>query len=246
MSNFDFIPKRAFILAAGFGTRLRPYTEHVPKPMVEVAGQSLIYRTLDLLRAARVLEVVVNAHYLADVLRDHMDAYCAQHKEMTIHVIEEDEILDTGGGIVNALPYFQDEPFYVIAGDNLWEEGDVPALLRLAQHWDGRQMDILTLMEPIKDMVLTKGVGDYVFTDETHVKRSQDKSGTHMWTNIRLNHPRIYAGYEAKPFSFLPIMDKAEEAGRLHALEHDGAWHHISTPDDLNRVDSYFKTRDVS
>lgn len=245
MNNLNFMPKRAFILAAGFGTRLRPHTEHVPKPMVEVAGRSLIYRTLDLLRAARVLEVVVNAHYLADVLRDHMKAYCAQHTEMTVHVVYEEEILDTGGGIVNALPYFQDEPFYVIAGDNLWEEGDVPALLRLAQHWDGHAMDILTLMEPIESMVLTQGVGDYEFKDGSQVCRSHDKSGTHMWTNIRLNHSRIYAGYEVEPFSFLPIMDKAEKAGRLHALEHDGAWHHISTPEDLTRVDAHFKGRDT-
>lgn len=244
-NNLKFMPKRAFILAAGFGTRLRPHTEHVPKPMVEVAGRSLIYRTLDLLRAARVLEVVVNAHYLADVLRDHMNAYSAQHKEMTIHVVYEDDILDTGGGIVNALPYFQDEPFYVIAGDNLWEEGDVPALLRLAQYWDGHAMDILTLMEPIDRMILTQGVGDYEFKDGTQVRRRHDKFGTHMWTNIRLNHPRIYAGHKAEPFSFLPIMDKAEKDGRLHALEHDGAWHHISTPEDLASVDAHFKRRDV-
>lgn len=239
--KMKFMPRRAFILAAGFGKRLRPYTGTVPKPMVCVAGRSLIFRTLDLLRAVGVFEVVVNAHYLADVLKTHLDDYSAQHNEMIIHFVHEEKILDTGGAIVNTLHYFHGEPFYVIAGDNLWEDGDVSALLRLAQHWDDSRMDILTLMEPIQRMILTKGVGDYNFTDTLHVARSHNRTGTHMWTNIRLNHPRIYDGYSAEPFSFLNLLDRAEEMGRLCALEHKGAWHHISTPEDLESVDTHFR-----
>lgn len=232
---------KAFILAAGFGTRLRPYTNTVPKPMVEIAGRSLIYRTLDKLRAANIDYVVVNTHYLPDVISQHLDEYVAQHKDIEIHISYEKEVLDTGGGIVHALRHFDDEPFYVIAGDNLWEDGDVSALTRLAQNWDDGAMDVLTLMQPVTNMVLTKGVGDYKFIDNMQVERSLDKSGTHMWTNIRLNHPRIFKEHKAAAFSFLPLMDSAQEQQRLYALEHDGEWHHISTPNDLETVDAFYK-----
>lgn len=235
------IPKRAFILAAGFGTRMRPYTDHAPKPMVEVAGRSLIWRSLDKLREVGVCEVVVNLHYLADVLETHLKAYMMEHLEMTIHFSFEPEILETGGGVKNALHYFKGEPFYVIAGDALWSDGAVPALERLARHWDAETMDIITLMQPVDQMRLTSGVGDYDLLDNGLVRRSTDKSGAYMWTNIRLNSPRLYRDIDGHDFSFLQIMDACEAQGRFHALEHDGDWHHISTPKDLENVDAHFK-----
>ncbi len=238
-------PYKAFILAAGFGTRLRPYTDDKPKPMVEVNGRSLIYRTLDKLRAAKISEVVVNAHYKADILVQHLNNYAAQHDSMVIHISVEDEILDTGGGVKNALHYFGDDPFYVIAGDNLWEDGKIPALERLAKNWNSNEMDILTLMQPLENMELTGGVGDYDLLENGLVLRSHDKSGAYMWSNIRLNHPRIYKDIKDKGFSFLDIMDKCEANKRFYALIHDGDWHHISTPKDLERVDKYYKKSEV-
>jgi MurNAc alpha-1-phosphate uridylyltransferase len=233
MGSDLFIPKKAFILAAGFGTRMRPLTDHIPKPMVEVAGRSLIYHILDKLAAAGVQEVMVNMHYLAPVLQKHLEAYPQQ--KLKIHTSFEPEILDTGGGIVNVLPFFEGKPFYVIAGDAFWMEGSVPALTRLAQQWDGDKMDIITLMQPLNRMVLTSGAGDYDLLLGGHVKRSLNKMGSAMWTNIRLNHPRIY---REKPsaFSFLEIMDACEGQGRFYAMEHGGDWHHISTPKDLEAV----------
>ncbi len=241
----DLITNKAFILAAGFGTRLRPYTDHVPKPMVQVNGRSLIYRTLDKLRSVGINDVVVNAHYLPDVLKQHLDVYCAQHDDMSITFIHEKDILDTGGGIVNALPHFKGAPFYVIAGDNLWTDADVSALKRLSDAWDDQTMDILTLMMPIDRMVLTHGVGDYDILPDGRVKRSPSKDGDAMWTNIRLNHPRIYDNAPEGAFSFLQIMDAVQEAGRFYALHHDGDWHHISTPADLEAVDKVFREQDA-
>ena len=233
-------PNKAFILAAGFGTRLRPYTDHCPKPMVEVAGRSLIWRTLDRLHDAGVEEVVVNTHYMADLLAQHMDDYMRDHQGMRVHVSYEEDILDTGGGINNALQYFDDGlPFYVIAGDALWEDGALSALDVLAQRWDGEKMDILTLMQPLSRM--TGGVGDFDLLEDGRVRRSKGKSGAYMWTNIRLNTPEIYREAADTAFSVLPIMDACEESGRFYALEHVGDWHHISTPKDLERVDEHFR-----
>lgn len=231
-----FVPQKAFILAAGFGTRMRPLTDHIPKPMVEIAGRSLIYRILDKLTAAGVREVIVNTHYHADVLQRHLEVYPQQN--FKIHISHEPQILETGGGVVKALPFFGQEPFYVIAGDAFWTDGKVPALVRLAQHWDERRMDILTLMEPLSRMKLTQGVGDYDLLPDGHVRRSKDKTGQMMWTNIRINHPRLYTGAPSGAFSFLPLMDEAEQRGRFFALEHDGLWHHISTPADRDAVEA--------
>ena len=242
-------PQKAFILGAGFGTRLRPYTNERPKPMVEINGQSIITRIMDKLIAVGVKDAYVNTHYLADVLADHLISYEKQH-DIAIHLSHETNILDTGGGIKNILPEFRDGPFYVIAGDSLWTDGDMPALTQLANHWDGSKMDILTLMQPLKRMVLTKGIGDYTFKDEYHVKRSLDKSGTHMWTNIRINDPALFENYELetqknKSFSVLPLLDACEKKGRFYALEHDADWHHISTAEDLESVDATFKKDDL-
>lgn len=233
-------PYKAFILAAGLGTRLRPYTNARPKPMVEVAGRSLITRTLDKLLATGVHDVTVNLHYLADVLRDHLEHY-RRGKDLILHYSHEPTLQGTGGGIRKTIEHFGNAPFYVIAGDALW--GDAPgenALLELARCWDNKTMDILTLLQPLENMALTGGTGDYDMKNGRPV-RSIDKSGAYMWTNIRLNHPRIFDGFPEGDFSFLPLMDAAEKTGRLHALVHKGAWHHISTPGDLERVEAAFR-----
>jgi MurNAc alpha-1-phosphate uridylyltransferase len=229
-----FKPKKAFILAAGLGTRMRPLTDSIPKPMVEVGGRSLIYHTLDKLDAAGVREVMVNMHYKPEILQAHLDNYPQQ--KLKIHTSFEPEILDTGGGIVKVLPFFGDQPFFVIAGDAFWTEGKLPAFEQLTQQWDDVRMDILTLMQPLTRMTLTQGAGDYDVLPDGRVQRSLDKNGHSMWTNIRLNHPRIYRNCPQGPFSFLKIMDETQSKGRFFAMEHSGDWHHISTPQDLTAV----------
>lgn len=235
------IPEKAFILAAGFGSRLRPYTDHCPKPMVKVGGRSLIYRTLDHLRDAGVKDVVVNMHYMAHVLRDHLDQYNddAQAK-ISFSYSYEDPILDTGGGVKAKIDHFGDQPFFVIAGDGLWRDTGENAFQILAREWDDSRMDILTFMQPIDQMILTKGAGDYDVFPDGHVVRSLNKTGRYMWTNIRLNHPRIYKDSGEGAFSFLPLMDKAQQEKRLYGLLQPGEWHHISTPSDLERADKEF------
>lgn len=230
-------PDHAFILAAGFGTRLRPYTDSMPKPMVEVGGVPMIDRALDALIAAGVTHVTVNTHYLADVLGAHLK----KRSKPFITLSHEPTLLDTGGGVKKALATLGDKPFYVLAGDSVWTDGvSGNSLLRLAKNWNPDTMDILTLMQPLDRMVLTHGVGDYDVLLDGRCVRSKDKSGKYMWTNIRLNTPAIYRDAPAGAFSFLSLLDRAEAQGRLRTLIHDGDWHHISTPADLERVNKSF------
>lgn len=223
--------RKAFILGAGLGTRMRPLTDHIPKPMVEVGGQSLIHRALEQLKAQGITDITINTHYKAEALQAHVTG---------VHWSHEDVLLNTGGGIKKALPHFGGEDFFVIAGDSCWVDGpDQSALQRLEAHWKPDRMDMLLLLEPVDRMVLTEGVGDYDFVGEKGfgpIRRSQSQTGSHMFTSLRINASRIFDNTTEGAFSYLELMDRAESLGRLYGLEHDGLWHHLSTPQDVARV----------
>lgn len=232
------MPDKAFLLAAGKGTRLRPYTDTMPKPMVPVGGISIIKRTLQKLALANVQNVVINSHHLAEILEEHLKDYTAPN----IIWSREDELLETGGGAKKALPHFGGKPFYMINGDALWTEGaDAPALTKLGKAWNDDTMDLLLLLQPVNGMTLTNGIGDYQLNKDGTAKRSIEKKGTHMFAGIRIVHPRLFEGSPDGAFSFLQLMDKAERTGRLYAVEHSGQWHHISTPEELARVDEAYR-----
>ena len=230
-------PEKAFILAAGYGTRMKPLTDTRPKPMVEIQRKPLLDYILEHLLEAEVREVVVNAHHHGDQIVDWAGSR-AERFGLPIHVAEEPELLETGGGVKAALPYFEGEPFYVIAGDAFWVNApEENVFMTLAERWRPQDMDILMSLQAVQGMSLTRGVGDYDFVEGGRVVRSMDKSGSHMFTNIRINHPRVFEGTPDGAFSFLECMDGAQEAGRLFGCEHQGDWHHISTPEDLAAVD---------
>ncbi|MGB4108209.1 MAG: nucleotidyltransferase family protein [Alphaproteobacteria bacterium] len=228
-------PDKAFILAAGLGTRMRPLTDRVPKPLLKAGGHTLLDRSLDGLEQAGVRDAVINSHHMAQQITDHLK----DRDRPRITISHESELLDTGGGIKNALQHFSGEPFFVLAGDGLWTDAPgTPALPALAAAWDPASMDILVLLQPVSSMKLTKGVGDYDIRTGGRAVRSHTQTGTHMFTSMRINHPRIFDAAPQGPFSYLTLLDKAESAGRLFALEHKGDWHHLSTPSDLDAVNA--------
>lgn len=229
----------AFVLAAGLGTRLRPYTDRMPKPMVPLSGKPLLGHIFDHLKRAGVKKIVVNTHHMPEHIRD----YIATRDDLIFSESFEEELLETGGGIRKVLHKFGENPFYIINGDAFWTEGDVPALTRLAETFDPEKMDLLLLMQPVDKMTLTEGVGDYTLTPEGRPVRLPEKGGTHMFAGVRIVHPRLFAGTQPGKFSFLPLMDKAEAEGRLFAIEHAGEWHHISTPKDLETVEAHLRER---
>ncbi len=228
------IPNKAFILAAGHGTRLRPLTNDKPKPMVEVYGKPMIDHALDALEHIGVKECVINTHYKADILKNHLQ----NRTKPTITISHETDLLDTGGGINNAIAHFKD-PFYILSGDSVWEDSPHENTLQLLpKTWDPERMDILMLLQPVNTMHLTKGVGDYTLDSDGRATRSLDKSGDMMFTSIRINAPHIFNNAPQTPFSYLEIMDQAQTTARLFGVVHKGAWHHISTPDDLSNVEA--------
>ena len=231
------IPNKAFILAAGFGTRMRPLTNDMPKPMVKVGDKAMIDLALDKLAATGVERCVVNTHYKAEILQEHLKSR-AQPQVIISH---ETEILETGGGLKNAIHHF-DAPYYILSGDSVWEDAQGEnALKTLAESWNPETMDILMLLQPVETMALTEGVGDYNLDEDGHATRSPDKTGAYMFTSIRINAPHIFESAPNGPFNYRDLMDEAQEKGRLYGIVHNGTWHHISTPEDLEKVNKAYE-----
>lgn len=228
-------PFNAFILAAGYGTRMMPYTKDMPKPMMRVGGVPLIDHTLAHLRAAGVKKVAINLHYKGAVLKGHL-AGC---KDPALMFSEEPYVLETGLGIKRALHLMEEKPFFAINGDALWTDGPInPALQRLEEAFDPETMDILLLLQPLDKMVLTKGTGDYHLQPDGRIVRAKAQEGAYAFTGVRITKPEVFKDTPDEPFSFLACMDAAEKQGRLFGLVHDGEWHHLSTPEDLDRVNA--------
>ncbi len=226
------VPRRAMVLAAGLGLRMRPLTETRPKPLIEVAGRSLLDRVLDHLEAAGIGDIVVNAHYLAGQIEAHVAARTAGRATMPVSV--EAERLETGGGVAKALPLLGDEPFFVVNGDVLWQDGPRPTLTSLAGAWDGTAMDALLLLHPTATAFGYDGAGDFVITADGRLSRPAGGAGAPcLFAGIQILSPTLWTGLPAPPFSLNWIYDRAAARGRLFGLVHEGSWFHVGTPEDL-------------
>ncbi|HKM69651.1 MAG TPA: nucleotidyltransferase family protein [Stellaceae bacterium] len=222
-------PRSAMVLAAGLGTRLRPVTEALPKPLVEINGRALIDHAIDRLASTGVERVVVNIHYKAAMMAAHL----AGRERPRIELSEEAELLDTGGGVAQALPLLG-ESFFVVNGDVFWLDSKDSALLRLARTFDPAETDAVLLLQRTVTAVGYEGSGDY-FLDAlgTPRRRREREVAPYLFAGIQLLHRRLFDKVAGRIFSLVPLFDRAEEAGRLRAIVHDGEWYHVGTPEGL-------------
>ncbi|MCG8543513.1 MAG: nucleotidyltransferase family protein [Alphaproteobacteria bacterium] len=225
--------RTAMVLAAGLGLRMRPLTNDRPKPLVALAGRTLLDRALDRLDAAGVDHIVVNMHYRYEMIRDHLQGRGG------IVLSYEEERLETGGGVVRALPEFGKNPFFVVNSDAVWHDGSRPALTRLSEAWDDARMDALLLLQPVGQAEGYEGDGDYNRTDDGTLRRRGDgETAPFLFAGVQILHPRLLAGAPDGAFSLNLLYDKAQAAGRLFGLEHDAEWFHVGTPEDLARTEA--------
>lgn len=232
-------PTKAFVLAAGLGARMRPLTDNCPKPLLYVGGQTMLDRTLDALEAAGVTDVVVNVHYLGDMIEKHLE----NRTGLNITYSREDVLLDTGGGVRKMIDYFGDEPFFVLNADVVWTDGPKkPVLQQLAENWNDHQMDLLLLLHTTQDLPAYAGKGDYYLAegDNKPVLAKEDgyqgPAANYIFAGPRIVHPRAFDGTENGVFSFRDLFVDAEAKGRLYAVRHDGQWHHVGTPEALEKT----------
>lgn len=234
------LARSAMVLAAGFGTRMRPLTNNTPKPLIPVAGQPIIAHGFDRLRAAHVTRAVVNAHYLAD----QIEAWCnSVSTPTTILSDERDAILDTGGGIARALPLLGAEPFFVLNSDSFWIDRGTPALSRLRDAWDDSRMDCLLLLCDPAHTTGYDGKGDFVIGDDGTLLRAKAAPGCKALAYIGayIVHPRLFATAPQGAFSMNLLWDRAIQEGRLHGLAHAGHWLHVGTPEAIGEAEDWLK-----
>lgn len=228
-------PKRAMVLAAGIGKRMRPITATVPKPLVEVGGRALIDHGLDRLEKAGVETAVVNVHYLADLVRVHVTR---RNRPNIVISDEREKLLDTGGGIARALPHFGSEAFYVINSDSFWIEGPRPNLDWLAGGWNDDRMDALLLLASTVRSIGYNGRGDFRMDPAGRLARRPEREvAPFAYAGAAILHPRLFADCPEGPFSLNRLFDQAIEAERLFGVRMDGAWLHVGTPETIGEAE---------
>lgn len=234
----DEAPRRAMVLAAGLGVRMRPITLTLPKPLIELGGRTMLDRAIDALAVQGVELVVVNAHHLADVVERHLAGRTAPKVRLCI----EDERLETGGGVVNALPMLGQGPFFVVNGDILWRDGDRPTLAELALAWAPDRMDALLLLHPVATAQGYDGPGDFRFGDDGRlIRRGDDPSAPFLFAGVQILHTRLLEGAPAGAFSLNVLYDRAIARGRLFGIEHHGGWCHVGTPADIPVAEAFLR-----
>ena len=223
------VPQTAMVMAAGKGTRMMPLTANTPKPLLKVAGTTLLDHVLDLLRDAGVGRIVVNVHYLADQIEAHLAQYAT---DFSLSLSDERALLrDTGGGLVQALPLIAGDPFLCINADNWFADTKVHALHRMREMWDAECMDILMLVVPFERAGNTQGAGDFDLDPVGRLSREGPKRARpYVWTGIQLLAKRVVADPPDAAFSTNVFWDRAIEQGRCFGLVHDGDWFDVGYP----------------
>ncbi len=235
------MPTTAMVLAAGLGLRMRPLTLELPKPLIAVAGKTLLDWTLDMAAAGGVAKAVVNVHHLGDKIVAHT----APRRHPAVLISDETgKLLDTGGGIVKALPVLGDAPFFVFNGDGILVDGQVPTLRRLAEGWEPDRLDVLMLVHPRAHAHGFDGAGDFFMDAGGRLRRrGAAASAPFVYAGAYIMHPRILAGEKPEPFSMNRVWDQAIAAGRMAAVVHDGAWFHVGTPEAVTNTESLLGRR---
>mgnify|MGYP000179711081 CR=1 FL=1 len=232
-------PTTAFVLAAGLGTRMRPLTDHLPKPLVELAGRALIDHVLDRLAAAGIHRAVVNVHYLADQIEAHLAARASRGEGPATTISDERGLLlDTGGGVLRALPMLGAEPFVVHNSDSVWIEGAGSNLGRLFSAWDNARMDALMLVTQVNRSIGYEGAGDFAMSaDGRLVRRGASDRAPYVFTGVSIAHPRLFDGAPQGAFSLNRPWDSAIATGRLYGVPMEGLWMHVGDPGSLSEAE---------
>ena len=231
------VPKTAMIMAAGLGKRMRPLTATRPKPLIEVGGKTLLDHVLERLRAAGVRKVVVNVHYLADALEAHLAS--RDHGLEVVISDERDLLMETGGGLVQAAPLIDTDPFLALNSDNLWIDGPADTLKLLASQWDDARMDALLLLVPQARALNHNGMGDFHMGSTGRLRRRERSHvAPFVFTGIQIASKRLLRDAPEGPFSTNILWDRAIEEGRCFGAVHQGLWFDVGTPQSIQLTET--------
>lgn len=225
------------IMAAGLGKRMRPLTASRPKPLIEVGGKALLDHVLERLRTAGVRKVVVNVHYLADALEAHLAS--RDHGLEVVISDERDLLMETGGGLVQAAPLIDTDPFLALNSDNLWIDGPADTLRLLASQWDDARMDALVLLVPQARALNHNGMGDFHMGNTGQLRRRErSRVAPFVFTGIQIASKRLLRDAPEGPFSTNILWDRAIEEGRCFGAVHQGLWFDVGTPQSIRLTET--------
>lgn len=229
----------AMIMAAGLGKRMRPLTAAQPKPLVRVAGKPLIDYALDRLADSGVAHAVVNVHYLADALEAHV----LERKHPRVIVSDERaELLETGGGMIKALPHLPD-PFFCLNADNIWLDGPRDAFSDLSARWNPDEMDALLLVVSHTRAANFAGPGDFYMDPNGMIsRRKPGRIAPFIYTGIQLVSHRLLRDAPEGKFSTNLLWNRAIEEGRLFGLAFTGQWFEVGTPQAIAPTEDALKS----
>lgn len=225
------------VFAAGLGTRMRPVTDAVPKPLVVVAGRTLLDHMLDRLAEAGVERAVVNVHYRADQIEEHLEGRTAP--EIAISD-ERARLLDQAGGIRRALPELGQDAFVICNTDAVWIAGPRPNLPRMFADWDPGRMDVLLLVADAASSVGVDGPGDFHMDPEGRLaRRAEGAVAPFVYAGVGLMKPQTFADLDdGTPVRLAPFFFAAAERGRLFGTRLDGTWLHVGTPEAIAEAEA--------
>lgn len=225
-------PDTAMVFAAGFGKRMLPLTNTIPKPLVKVSDKSIIDYTIDSLDKFGIKNIVVNTHHLANKVQEHLKCLKTNAK---ISISHEEEILETGGGLIKALHLLGNKPFFSLNSDTIIADGEASFLARMANAWNPDKMDVLMLLEPLEEAIGYDGNGDFDLTDDGRILRSDNEKRKYVFTGAMIIKPELFKNEAIRPFSIYrefiepKYIQKDRSLDRVYGIVHDGKWLHIGT-----------------
>jgi MurNAc alpha-1-phosphate uridylyltransferase len=224
--------KKAMVLAAGYGTRLKPLSDRMPKPLIPVAGKPMIDYALDRLRAYGIEEVVINVSHL----KEQLAAYLSPRRGLAIRLSEESEPLETGGGLKKALPLLGTDPVFFINSDIIWLDEQESALDRLTRYWDGAKMDFLLLAQPRAKAVGYDKGEDHLFVKPDNTFEWDEQVAPYIIASVGIVHPRVLTHAPEGKFSAKLLWIEALRQNRLACLPHRGQWCQTGTLADIEKA----------
>ena len=228
---------RAIVLAAGLGQRMRPLTDHMPKPLVTVGGKTMLDHALDRLADGGVTDVVVNVHHLPEQIESHV---AARKRPRIILSDERAQLLETGGGVKKALPHLGDGPFFALNSDSLWIERGASAIKAMIGAWDASRMDMLLLLARREDTFGYDGLGDFAAKESGELRRRDAETAPFVFAGCSMMLAPMLDDTPDGPFSLNLLFDRAIARGRLFGVTLEGTWLHVGTPDAIAPANALF------
>ena len=217
------------ILAAGYGKRIHPLTLKIPKPLLKIGNETLLSNTLKFLELSKIKQVVINVHYLGEQIIDYVDK---KKFNLSIKIVrEKDKILDTGGGISNAIKNFSNEPLLILNPDTIWNSDYLKELRMMEELFFKNKNNKCTLLVVNKTKSFDKFFGGDFDLQNNLINRKDKNKLNYIYTGLQIINPKVFSSSKAEVFSINRIWDYLMQNNELFGIESNINFFHVSTLD---------------